>query len=115
MGFIPERHTDFIFALIGEELGFWGAALTLFAFAGLTLRAFAISLSARDRYGSLVAAGVGTIFGFYGVVNLGMTMGIAPVAGLPLPFVSYGGSSMVASCLGVGVLLNVHARRHVHA
>lgn len=114
LGFIPERHTDFIFSLIGEELGFWGAALTLSAFAALTLRAFAISLSARDRYGSLVAAGLGTIFGFYGAVNLGMTMGMAPVAGLPLPFVSYGGSSLVASCLEVGVLLNIHAKRHVH-
>lgn len=113
LGFLPSRHTDFIFSVIGEELGFIRSVFTLGLYFLIVWRGFEISLVSRDRYGSLVAAGVAAMFAFYALLNLGMTMGLAPVAGVPLPLVSYGGSSVVSSMLAVGLLLSIHWRRHL--
>ncbi|MCG3204228.1 MAG: putative lipid II flippase FtsW [Elusimicrobia bacterium] len=113
LGFLPSRHTDFIFSVIGEELGFVRAVVILAFYFLIVWRGFEISLVARDRFGGMVAAGFATMFAFYALLNLGMTMGLAPVAGVPLPLVSYGGSSMVSSMLAVGLLLSIHWRRYM--
>ena len=108
--FIPEQQTDFIFTVAGEELGLLGAG-TLIALLGIVLwRGLRIAARAGDGFGRLVAAGVVCWFAFQSFVNIGMTLGIMPVTGLPLPFVSYGGSAMFANLLAVGLLQNVHMR-----
>jgi rod shape determining protein RodA len=109
--FVPEQHTDFIFAVAGEELGFVGCAVII-ALLGLVLfRAMRIAARADDQFGMLVAAGVAIWFGVQAFINIGMTMGIMPVTGLPLPFVSYGGSAMFADMIAVGCLQAVY-RHH---
>jgi rod shape determining protein RodA len=113
LGFLPSRHTDFIFSVIGEELGFFRSVAVLFFYFLIIWRAFETALVARDRFGGLVASGFGAMFAFYALLNLGMTMGMAPVAGVPLPMVSYGGSSVVSSMLAVGLLMSVHWRRYM--
>lgn len=110
--FVPAQQTDFIFTVAGEELGFVGAALIV-ALLGLVLwRAGRIAMQAEDLFGRLVATGVVCWFAFQAFENIGMTIGIMPVTGVPLPFVSYGGSSMFANMLAVGLLQNVHVRRY---
>jgi rod shape determining protein RodA len=110
--FVPAQQTDFIFTVAGEELGFVGAALIV-ALLGLVLwRAGRIAMRAEDLFGRLVATGVLCWFAFQAFENIGMTLGIMPVTGVPLPFVSYGGSSMFANMLAVGLLMNVHMRRY---
>ena len=109
--FVPEQHTDFIFTVIGEELGFAGTGAFLLLFAMFLWRGVRISMMAKDGFGSLLAAGIVSMFAFQGFVNMGMTMGISPITGIPLPFVSYGGSSLIASFLATGILLNIHMRR----
>jgi FtsW/RodA/SpoVE-like cell cycle protein/MreB/Mbl protein len=100
-------------ALIGEELGFAGA-MALLALLGLLLwRGLRIAAVAREPFGALLAAGVVTMLAFQAFVNIGMTIGIMPITGIPLPLVSYGGSSLVATFLAVGLLENVHMRRHL--
>jgi len=111
--YVPEQRTDFIFTVIGEELGFAGAALLLVLFAVLLWRGLRIAVVARDPFGALVAAGIVSMFAFQAFVNIGMTVGIMPITGIPLPFVSYGGSSLISSLLAVGLLLNVHMRRYL--
>ncbi len=106
--FLPERHTDFIFAVIGEELGFLGAALALGLFAILVWRAFRIARMSSDFYGTLIAAGIAGVIVFQVFVNIGMTIGIMPVTGLPLPFLSFGSSSLVVFLMAVGLLESVH-------
>src|SRR5439155_2923302 len=96
-GFVPEQHTDFIFTAVGEELGFVGAATILALFGIIVWRTWRIARIARDYYGTLVCAGVLAMFGFQVFENIGMTMGIMPVTGIPLPFMSYGGSSLIAT------------------
>ncbi len=113
LGFLPSRHTDFIFSVIGEELGFIRSLVVLAFYFLIVWRGFEISLVSRDRYGSLVASGFAAMFGFYALLNLGMTMGLAPIAGVPLPLISYGGSSMFCSLLAIGILLSIHWRRHL--
>jgi len=109
--FVPAQQTDFIFTVAGEELGFLGAA-TVVALIGLVLwRAGRIAMQAEDLFGRLVATGILCWFAFQSFENIGMTLGIMPVTGVPLPFVSYGGSSMFANMLAVGLLQNVHMRR----
>jgi len=109
--FVPAQQTDFIFTVAGEELGFLGAG-TVVALVGLVLwRAGRIAMQAEDLFGRLVATGILCWFAFQSFENIGMTLGIMPVTGVPLPFVSYGGSSMFANMLAVGLLLNVHMRR----
>ena len=108
--FIPEQQTDFVFTVAGEELGLAGAS-ALLALLGVVLwRGLRIAARASDRFGRLVAAGVVSWFAFQSFVNIGMTLGIMPVTGLPLPFVSYGGSAMLANLCAVGLLQNVHLR-----
>jgi rod shape determining protein RodA len=111
--YVPEQKTDFIFTVIGEELGFAGAMLLLALLGLLVWRGLRIAALARDPFGALLAAGVVSMLAFQAFVNIGMTIGIMPITGIPLPFVSYGGSSLVASFLAVGLLENVHMRRHL--
>jgi rod shape determining protein RodA len=112
--FVPEQHTDFVFTVAGEELGLIGAGGIILLFALVLWRALRIAVNARDAFGRLVATGIVCWFAFQVFENIGMTLGIMPVTGLPLPFVSYGGSSMFAGLLAVGLLQNIHLRsQHV--
>jgi rod shape determining protein RodA len=111
LDFVPEQHTDFIFTVAGEEFGFAGAALLLALFAILMWRAIRISFLSKDAFGTYVAAGIAAMFAIQMFVNVGMVVGIMPITGIPLPFVSYGGSSMLANFIAVGLLLNIHMRR----
>lgn len=110
--FVPEQHTDFIFAVAGEELGFVGAAVIIGLLAVLLLRALRIATRAEDQFGMLIASGIAIWFAVQAFINVGMTVGIMPVTGLPLPFVSYGGSAMFADMLAVGCLQAVAVHRH---
>lgn len=112
LSFLPEQHTDFIFSVYAEEWGFLGAAALLLLYLGLVLRGAYIASRARDNLGALLAAGLtGTIF-WQAVINIGMTSGSLPVVGITLPFLSYGGSSMLALLASVGLLMNVSMRRY---
>lgn len=111
LAFVPARHTDFIFSAVGEELGFFGAAGVLAAYAVLLQRCLTIAQTARDRGGALLATGVAVTLGFHVAVNIGMTLGLAPVMGIPLPLLSYGGSSLLATLTGLGMVAGVGARR----
>ena len=109
-GFVPEQHTDFVFTVAGEELGLVGAAVVI-ALLGIVLwRALRIAVRADDVFGRVAAAGIACWLGFQAFQNIGMCLGIMPVTGVPLPFLSYGGSSMFAVMLAVGLLQNVHLR-----
>ena len=108
--FVPEQQTDFIFTVAGEELGFLGAGFILLCFAVIFLRAFAIARRTTDLFGRLVCVGVIAWFAFQTFENVGMCMGLVPMTGVPLPFISYGGSSMFANLVGFGLLQNVHVR-----
>ena len=114
LGFLPEKHTDFIFSVIGEEMGFFWASVVILAFAVLVWRAFVIATESQDRFGSLIAVGVGCLFGFQCVMNIGMTLGLLPVIGVALPFVSYGGSHMVSAMIAIGLLQSVNFRRYIY-
>jgi rod shape determining protein RodA len=109
-GFVPEQHTDFIFTVAGEELGLVGAGLLIALMAIVVWRAVSIAAHTDDVFGRVAAAGIACWFGFQAFQNIGMCMGIMPVTGVPLPFVSYGGSSMFASMLAIGLLQNIHLR-----
>jgi rod shape determining protein RodA len=113
--YVPEQRTDFIFTVVGEELGFLGSAALLALLALLVWRGLRIAAMASDPAGTLIAAGVVTMLVFQTFINVGMTIGIMPITGIPLPFVSYGGSSLIASFLCVGLLENVHMRRFSRA
>jgi cell division protein FtsW len=106
-GFLPEAHTDFIFAIIGEELGLVGALVVVLLFVTLCVLGCRAALLAPDRFGMLIAAGVTVWFGAQAFVNIGAVIGILPITGVPLPFVSYGGSSLLFSMVAAGLLLNV--------
>jgi len=109
LDFLPEHHTDFIFAVIGEQFGFLGAAVVLSLYALLLWRAMRILTSAKNLYGALVAGGITAMLMFQVFVNVGMTIGILPITGVPLPLVSYGGSSVLVTFLAIGLLLSIHA------
>ena len=111
LDFVPEQHTDFIFTAVGELLGFAGSATLLALFAFLIWRALRISTMSRDLFGTLMAAAIAALWAFQLFVNVGMTMGIMPITGIPLPFISFGGSNMITNFIAVGLLLNVHMRR----
>ncbi|HEX5937168.1 MAG TPA: rod shape-determining protein RodA [Actinomycetota bacterium] len=111
LDYVPEQHTDFIFTVAGEEFGFVGASFVLVLYALLLWRAIRIAFLSKDPFGTYLATGVASMFAIQMFVNIGMVIGIMPITGIPLPFLSYGGSSMLASSLGVGILLNVHMRR----
>jgi rod shape determining protein RodA len=108
LDFVPERHTDFIFAVIGERYGFAGAALVLSLYALLIWRALRIVTLSKNSYGTLVAGGIAAMLLFQVFVNVGMNLGIMPITGIPLPLLSYGGSSVLATFLAVGVLQSIH-------
>jgi len=108
--FVPEQQTDFIFTVAGEELGFLGCGFILILYLTVLMRAFGIARRSSDPYGKLVCTGVIAWFAFQAFENIGMTLGMMPMTGVPLPFVSYGGSSMFATMMGFGLLQNVHAR-----
>lgn len=113
LAFVPAQHTDFIFTAVGEELGFVGAVSLLALFALLVWRTWRAATLARDTFGTLVCVGVLAMIVFQIFENVGMTMGIMPVVGIPLPFLSYGGSATLASFAAMGLVLNVHMRRFV--
>jgi rod shape determining protein RodA len=106
--FVPERHTDFIFAVIGERYGFIGAAFVLSLYALLIWRALRIVTLSKNSYGTLVAGGIAAMLLFQVFVNVGMNLGIMPITGIPLPLLSYGGSSVLATLLALGVLQSIH-------
>ncbi|MGH2739827.1 MAG: rod shape-determining protein RodA [Actinomycetota bacterium] len=111
LDFVPEQHTDFVFTVVGEEFGFIGAAVLLSLYGILLWRGFRIANVSKDAYGTLLTAGIVTMLAFQIFVNVGMTMGIMPITGIPLPMVSYGGSSLITNFLAIGLLLNIHMRR----
>jgi len=112
LGFLPERHTDFIYAVVGEEMGFVGAMGVLGLYVFLIWRITVAARYARDRYGYLVCCGLASMFAFHLFFNVGMCLGLAPVAGIPLPLISYGGSSLVVTLLSLGIVANVYSRRY---
>jgi rod shape determining protein RodA len=109
-GFVPEQHTDFIFTVAGEELGLVGAGVLIALLGVVVWRALVIAARTDDVFGRIAAAGIACWLGFQAFQNVGMCLGIMPVTGVPLPFVSYGGSSMFAVMLAVGLLQNIHLR-----
>jgi rod shape determining protein RodA len=111
LDYVPEQHTDFIFTVVGEEFGFVGALAVLTLYALLLWRAIRIAFLSKDAFGTYLATGIAIMFAIQMFVNVGMVIGIMPITGIPLPFLSYGGSSMLASFIGIGILLNVHMRR----
>ncbi|MBI3318286.1 MAG: rod shape-determining protein RodA [Candidatus Omnitrophica bacterium] len=113
LNFLPERHTDFIFSIIGEEWGFLGTSLTLALFAFLLYRAILIATQTRDPFGRLLVTGLSAMLATHAVVNTGMTLGMMPVVGLPLPLMSYGGSWLLTCLVAVGMILSVGVRRPV--
>jgi rod shape determining protein RodA len=111
--FVPAQQTDFIFTVAGEELGFVGAIIIVFGLGVVIVRALRIAARADDQFGLLVATGVAVWFAFQSFVNIGMTIGIMPITGLPLPFLSYGGSAVFADMIAIGLLQSVHRRRNL--
>jgi rod shape determining protein RodA len=111
MAFLPERHTDFIFAVIAEETGLVGSSVLLFLYLILLLIGVDTAKNAKDRLGVLMAGGIVSMLSLYVFINVGMSVGIVPVVGVPLPLVSYGGTSIIATFLSLGILLNIQSRR----
>ena len=109
--FVPEQQTDFIFTVAGEQLGFLGSGFILLLYLTILMRAFSIARRSTDAFGRLVCVGVLSWFAFQTFENIGMTLGLMPMTGVPLPFLSYGGSSMFANLIGFGLLQNVYARQ----
>lgn len=112
LSFVPEQQTDFIFTIVAEELGFVGAAIVLVLYLLLIWQAIGIVAGSHDAFGALVGTGAVCLLGFHVFVNVGMTMGVLPVTGLPLPFLSYGGSNLLTSMMLIGLLMSIHMRRH---
>ncbi len=112
LGFLPHAHTDFIFSVIGEETGFVGALLFLLVIYYVVCRAIIIATEVKSPFMSIASVGIASVFAFHMFVNIGMVIGIMPVTGLPLPFLSYGGSSCLANAVMIGLLLNFKVHRH---
>ncbi|MBM3705510.1 MAG: rod shape-determining protein RodA [Actinobacteria bacterium] len=113
LSYIPAHHTDFIFSVIGEEIGFFGSLIVILVLAFIIWRCFYIARNAKNNFGSLIAAGIGFIILTQTVINIGMTIGIMPVIGIPLPFLSYGGSNLLAIFIGIALVENVYFRREL--
>jgi len=111
--FLPEKHTDFIFSVWAEEWGFIGCFVLLALFALLVVLALRVARRSKDRYGSLLVVGVTSLLIWQVLINIGMVIGLLPVVGITLPFVSYGGSSLITLCLAIGIIENVSMRRYV--
>lgn len=112
LGFVPERHTDFILAVVGEEMGFWGSVTVLGMYLLMLWRIILSANVSRDQYGYLVNCGIFSMFMVYMFINFGMSVGLVPVAGIPLPLLSYGGSNLVATMWAVGIAMSVYSRRY---
>jgi rod shape determining protein RodA len=115
LDFVREQPTDFVFTAVAEEMGFIGAGTLLLLYAVLLIRGLRAASIARDSFGAMLATGLSSYLAFQVFVNVGMTMGLVPITGIPLPFISYGGSSLVASAFAVGLLLSVRMRRFARA
>ncbi|OCL25266.1 rod shape-determining protein RodA [Orenia metallireducens] len=111
LNFLPERHTDFIFSVLGEEFGFIGALLILLLYLLLLWRGVKVAMEAKDEFGQLLVVGILSMFAFHILENVGMTIGIMPVTGIPLPFLSYGGSSLLTNLMAIAIIMNVNIRR----
>lgn len=111
LGFLPMKTTDFIFPVIGEEMGFIISSLVVILFVLLIVRIFYIAKNAKDDFGALLATGVGTLYLAHFLENVGMTIGLMPITGIPLPFISYGGSAMLTNLIALGILLSVNRKR----
>lgn len=109
--FLPAKHTDFIYSVIGEEFGFVGGVIVLALYLALLLKSMNIAREARDAFGSLIVVGIVSMWAFHILENVGMVIGVMPVTGIPLPFVSYGGTSMLTNMIGIGLILNVRMRK----
>ncbi len=114
LSFVPARWTDFIFTVIGEEFGFLGSAFTLLTFGALFFRAIRIAELVKTKFASLVSIGITSVLLFHVFINIGMNINLAPIIGIPLPFISYGGSSIISDWMMVGILLNFYAHRKEH-
>lgn len=114
LGFVPEKHTDFIFSLICEEFGFLGASIVVFLYLFLILEGLNVVYTSRDSFGGMIASAIVAMFGFYFCINVGMCLGLMPVVGLPLPFISYGGSNLISSYMAVGLLNSIYLRRYMY-
>ena len=114
LGFLPEKTSDFIFSVVAEEWGFVGGIILLMLFGFIIFRCIQTAFEAKDKFGALLASGITTIFFFHIIVNIGMAIGIMPVTGLPLCFVSYGGSNLLMSMICIGIMLNIRARKFVY-
>jgi rod shape determining protein RodA len=112
LSYVPENHTDFIFTALAEETGFIGSAVLLGLYGLLLSRALRVAATSRDTFGTLVAGGIVAVFAFQIFINIGMSLGIMPITGLPLPLFSYGGTSLIATFVMVGILENVYMRRY---
>jgi rod shape determining protein RodA len=111
--FLPERHTDFIFCVLGEETGFLGCILVMVLYATIIFNGLLIAEQSRDEFGRLVAVGVTALLASHVIINIGMTIGLLPITGIPLPLMSYGGSSLVSTLIGLGILESICARRYI--
>lgn len=111
LGFLYPKTTDFIFAVIGEEMGFVVAGAVIILYVSMITKCIYISKTAKDESGSLIAIGISGLFIFHMVENIGMVMGLLPITGVPLPFISYGGSSLITNFICIGLLLNISSKR----
>lgn len=109
--FLPSQHTDFVFAVLSEKMGFLGAIVCIFLYCVIIFRALWIAQISANRFGSFLAIGIAAMFGFHVVVNIGMNIGLLPVTGIPLPFISAGGTSMIISIISIAMLESIYARR----
>jgi rod shape determining protein RodA len=114
LGFLPEKTSDFIFSVVAEEWGFIGSIIIIALLSIILFRGIQIALESKDKFGALVAAGITSIFFYHIIINIGMAIGIMPVTGLPLCFISYGGSNLIMSMIAVGILINIRMRKFVH-
>ncbi|HAK59963.1 MAG TPA: rod shape-determining protein RodA [Nitrospiraceae bacterium] len=113
LAFLPERHTDFIFSVIAEEHGLFGTGFMLFLYLALLLLGIETAKNAKDKLGALMAGGIVAMLALYVFINIGMTVGVAPVVGVPLPLASYGGTSIITTFLAIGLLSNIQMRRYM--
>ena len=111
LNFLPEKHTDFIFSVIGEEFGFIGISVVLTLYLFLFLNMIKVAVNARDDFGKLVVTGIIALLFFHVFQNSGMTMGVMPITGIPLPFISYGGSAMLSNMIAIGIIININVRK----
>ncbi|MEE9258368.1 MAG: FtsW/RodA/SpoVE family cell cycle protein, partial [Nitrospinaceae bacterium] len=114
LNFLPEKHTDFIFSVFAEEAGFIGVAILLTGYLFIILKGLNIAYRSADRFGLFLGLGIIGSIAFYVIFNIGMTIGLFPITGIPLPLLSYGGSSLITNFFAIGLLMNIEMRRTIH-